>query len=533
MTEQRHDFMGGAMVLATAVAITKVMGALYKIPLGNLLDSQGMAHFYVAYNIYNFLLLLSTAGLPLALSRLVSQAQALGRGRQMRRVFRVALVLFSLLGLTFGCVLWYGSQPLANALHDSLAAPAIRALAPSVVCVCLLSAIRGYTQGQGRMTPTAASQIIESACKLAVGLPLAWWLLRQGAAPHQAAAGAIAGVSLGSVLALVSLGLYLLVTCHRCVTKDRPQPRFQIAGELLRIGVPITIGSVGMSALTLLDQLLVMDTLQTQLHLSQAAATARYGEYTFGMALFALPSSFIVPITVSLLPAITAARTRGQLQRTRETALRACRMTLLLALPTGIGLSVLAQPILTFLYPAVPQTAAAAAGHLSVLGIASVFVCLMLVSAGILQSCGREDIPVWALLGGGVVKIIVNRFLVGNPAIGIYGAPVGTLCCYAFIAAVHLLALRRVIPGWPGFAHLIFRPLLATLAMALTARGSWLFFTYELSLGRWAVLVAISFSAVLYGISALLLGTVGREDLRLLPKGEKIADFLKIDVTSP
>ena len=195
--ERRQNFVTGAAILAAAVAATKVIGALYKIPLGNLLDKEGMAHFYVAYNIYNLLVILSTAGLPLALSRLVSQAHALGRVNQRRRVFRVALVLFFAIGAVCSGVMLLFPRQLAVLLHDSKAAPAILALSPSVLCVCLIAAIRGYTQGQGNMKPTAASQIIESLCKLLVGLSLAWLLLGRGYSSDIAAAGAMLGVSIG------------------------------------------------------------------------------------------------------------------------------------------------------------------------------------------------------------------------------------------------------------------------------------------------------------------------------------------------
>ena len=187
--QRRQSFLSGAAILAGAVAMTKVLGALYKIPLGNLLGSQGMAHFYAAYNIYNLLLMLSTAGLPPAASRLVAQAAAQGRHAQARQVFRAALLLLGAAGAAFSALMFLLPQAMADALHDGAAAGAIRVLAPSVLCVCLTSAIRGYTQGLGSMTPTAVSQIIESACKLAVGLGLCAFLLHRGAAPEEGGRG--------------------------------------------------------------------------------------------------------------------------------------------------------------------------------------------------------------------------------------------------------------------------------------------------------------------------------------------------------
>ena len=181
MTHRRQNFMGGAAILALAVAVTKLLGALYKIPLGNLLDREGMAHFYAAYNIYSLLLVLSTAGLPVALSRMVARAAAQRRFGAARRCLRTGLALLGVMGLACSAVMCLFPQVLSGLLHDSLAAPAIRTLGPAVLFVCLTSAIRGYTQGLGDMTPTAVSQMTESAGKLVIGLALCLVLLHRGA----------------------------------------------------------------------------------------------------------------------------------------------------------------------------------------------------------------------------------------------------------------------------------------------------------------------------------------------------------------
>ena len=527
--EKRPDFVGGAVVLTAAALVVKVLGALYKIPLGNLLDSQGMAHFHVAYNIYNFLLLLSTAGLPLALSRLVARAAALGRERQARRLFHVALGLFLVPGLGFGGVMWLCPEALARLLRDTQAAPAIRALGPAVLAVCLLAAFRGYTQGRGDMLPTAVSQIVEALGKLGLGLPLAWWLLRRGEGAALAAAGAIFGVSAGAVLALGILAAWQVLRWRPCRSGDVPQGCGQIARQLLGIGLPITLGAGGMSALTLLDQLLVMDTLQSALGFSEAKAAALYGEYTFSSCLFTLPAAFVTPLTVSLLPAITAALARNDRGRAASLTRRALALALWGSIPAGVGLRVLASPVLHFLFPAVPGTAEAAAGHLHVLALACPFVCLMLVTSGVLQAWGQERWPVWVLLLGGGVKIAVNRALVAQPAIGIRGAAVGTLCGYGFIALVQLALVRRLVRG-----HLLFsawRPLVAAGGMGLVVRGFWP--VLDAVCGSLAVPCAVALGAVFYLLACFLLGCLPPEVFRWVPEGEKIADFLKIGVTSP
>lgn len=519
--QRRQSFLSGAAILAGAVAVTKVLGALYKIPLGNLLDSQGMAHFYAAYNIYNLLLMLSTAGLPLAASRLVARACALGRPAQTRRIFLTALLLLGAAGTVCTALMLLFPQALAGILHDPAAAAAIRVLAPSVLCVCLTSAIRGYTQGLGDMTPTAVSQIIESTCKLVVGLGLCWFLLRGGAGPETGAAGAIAGVTCGTVLGFLFL-LWSLRRFRREPCVDVPEPIGDTARQLLRIGIPITLAGGGMSLMTLLDQSLVLGTLQNTLGLSAKAAAELYGQYTFGMTLFVLPPSFIYPLSVALIPAITQARAHHDTAALRRCTSSALRMTALLAFPMGAGLSVLAGPILQLLYPAVPETAHAAAYHLTVLGIASIFVCLMVVTNGILQACGRESIPIWTLLCGGVLKVVTNYLMVGNPDMGIRGAPVGTLYSYALIVVLNMIAVSRCAEGKADLFQCLWRPALCAAVMALGARTSFTLLAKHVSQDL-AALAAIALAALVYAILALALGAVTADDLRAFKKGEKWA----------
>ena len=310
MTHRRQNFMGGAAILAGAVAVTKLLGALYKIPLGNLLDREGMAHFYAAYNIYSLLLVLSTAGLPVALSRMVSRAAAQRRYGAVRRCLHLGLALLAALGLVCSAVMCLLPEALAAALHDPDAAPALRTLGPAVLLVCLSAALRGYSQGLGDMVPTAAGQVAESAGKLLIGLGLCLYLLRQGAGTDLCAAGAIGGVTAGAGLGLLVTALLLPRRAALPEVRDVPPASSRVLRELLRTGIPITVGAAGMSLITLLDQALVTATLRDTLGYTTAETTALYGEYTFGMTLFMLPPSFIYPLSVSLMPAVSAALTR-------------------------------------------------------------------------------------------------------------------------------------------------------------------------------------------------------------------------------
>ena len=527
---RKQNFLGGVAVLTTAVVVVKIISALYKIPLNNILDGEGVGHFTIAYNVYGFLLQLSLAGFPLALSKLTSEQLALGHYNQVRRQFRVAAGLFFCLGASASAIMFFGAAPIAAALNDSLAYYSIKVLAPAVFFVCLIGCCRGYTQGLGDMVPTAVSQILEASFKLVIGLALAWYMLyRLGARVEIGAAAAIFGVSVGAAAAMLFCILFL--ARHRLENRsaDTPERARTILKRLLVIGVPITLGSSVMSIITIIDQTVVMARLQDALGLTEKVAATLYGQYTFGMTLFNLPGTFVYPVTISMIPAVSAALTRRNGRYAHRIVSASFRLVTMLALPAGVGMSILAGPILQLLYPAVPETAAAATYHLQLLGVASVFICLMLLCNAVLQAYGRVYIPIVTAAIGGTLKIISNYTLCGDPDFGIRGAPISTLLCYAVIALLDLTAVAVVLGRErPRYLRLLLKPALATAVMALAARGS---FDALYGAGfseKGAVLLAVLLAVAVYGALALLLRMVTREDLSLLPRGEKIAKILHI-----
>ena len=526
--EKKQTFLGATATLGLAVIVVKIIGALYKIPLNNILGDEGVTYFNASYKIYSFLLSLSTAGLPVALSKLVAESRALGKYNQSRKLLRLSLILFTAIGAVGTAIMFFFTADLAAMMNNSLAYAPIKALSFSVVCVCMMSAFRGYTQGSENMVPSAISQVIEAVFKLVVGLALAWYLVDAGFGLDIGAAGAIMGVTISTVLALG----YMIVSHlrHRNdvpSSTDAPAPSGTLLKRLLAIGIPITIGASGMSLITLIDQSLIMGRLQDVLGLTERAAAALNGQYEFSMTLFNLPSSFIPPITMSLVPAVSAALTRRDHRRVGKLVNTSLRLTTLLAFPAGVGLSVLAGPILVLLYPAQYDAALAATYHLQILGIASVFVCIMLLTNAILQAHGLAKVPIVTMFIGGVVKVLANYILVGNPEINIKGAPVGTLLCYALICVLNLIIISRVLVNRPSYAQLFLKPLLATAGMAVTAKA-----VYSLLAGHLGntlgTLGAIALAALVYAVLVLVLRIITREDLELLPKGDKLAKLLHV-----
>ena len=590
--QKQNTFFGGAAILAVGILVVKLIGMFYKIPLVNIIGAQGNSDFSNAYNIYAVLLTISTAGLPVAVSKLVSEANALNRQNQVRSIFRTSMVLFLALGLLSFLLMYFRADWLAEMMHDTKAAAGIKALAPAVVCVGCLAAFRGYTQGHQDMVPTSVSQIIEAMCKLVVGLALAWWLIKAGQPDYIAAAGAITGVTVGTVVALA----YMLIryTLRRSREQrradDRPDSMGGIMADILRIAVPITLSASMVGIVTVIDSSLVQGQLQRALlerpacwelyrdfidfaplqaaldswkaalpegqgatialltqQAEQGAAGAQqlrellesvsrtlYGNYSGALNIYNLPTSLMAAITASVIPAVSGALARRDRRGAGKITGSALRITALLAFPMGVGLFVMGTPIMQLLYPAL--SAQLAGPLLSTLGLATVFVCMMLVCNSVLQAHGFVNLPVLVMLLGGGLKIVTNYHVVVQPGIGIYGAPMGNILCFGLCLALDLVVIARVIPKRPAYLPIFVKPLLASLVMGGAAWAVNGLLARLLSHGgelsrmgcALTVFLSIGVAMVVYMVLVVALRIISRDDLALMPKGDKIARLLRL-----
>lgn len=532
---KKQNYLHGATILAAGVIIMKILGAIYKIPLGNILGDDGYAHFLTAYNIYNVFLTIATAGLPVALSRLISEANTLNRPMQIRRTFNVAFLTFLVLGAISTLLMYIFPNELANAIEDIEAAQSIWALSPAVLLVCLTSTYRGYCQGFGNMTPTTVGQVLEVLVKVAVGLVLALILTKAGKSLPVCSAGAIFGVTVGSLAALVYMVMYKRRYYPKSAISDPdvPDSSGKIFGSLMKVGIPITIGSSVLSLITLIDTKLVWSRLQGAAGFSYSITKTLYGVYGKAQTLYNLPAAFITPLTISVVPAIAALIVKRQRKEAAIIAESSLRIATVIALPMAVGLSVLAYPIVNVLYP---NSHEAGPQLLALLGIASYFVCMALMSNAILQASGNEIYPVVSMLAGGIVKIAVNWILVGNPDINIVGAPVGTICCYVVMCALNYFFMSKCLYRRPKLTRVLVTPAMSCAVMGAAAWAVYGLLSKIMSrggmLGRvpmaLSMLVAIGVAAVLYLVMIIFTRSITMDDMKLIPKGEKIGRLLHI-----
>jgi stage V sporulation protein B len=538
--ENRQNFLHGAAILAAGVVVIKILGAIYKIPLRNIIGETGYGYFFAAYTIYNFFLTISTAGLPVALSRMISEANTLDRPRQARRTFRVAMVTLGALGLVFSLLMLLFPTEMAIAfVSKANVSQCVFAIAPSVFLVCLTSAFRGYIQGNGNMKPTTVGQVIEVLVKVIVGLALAIWFTRLGKSVPVSAAGAIFGVSVGSLAALLYmlasyLKQYRTGAAEACArSSDAPESVGRTLWSFIRIGVPITLGASVMSLFSLIDTKLINMQLPSVPGIGPALADELYGAYSTMTTLYNLPAAFITPMSIAVVPAISAAavrRARGEVGSITESSLR---ISAVIAMPMGVGLAVLAAPIVRVMFP---DSNAAGPVILTYLGIAGVFVCTALVSNAILQADGKERLPIVSMLAGGVVKIACNLLLVSRPEIHILGACIGTIACYGVICVLNCIFIARSLRQPPRYDRAFLRPLLSGAVMGAAAWAVYGITARVLHVGGGAsrrpllvcLAVAIVAAAAVYLVMVIVTRSVTLEDMKLIPKGEKIARLLHI-----
>ena len=526
--QKKQNFLQGTALLAMATAIVKIIGAFYKIPLNAIIGEKGFGYFNTAYEIYNVLLMISTAGLPVAMSRMISQASSLKHYNQVRRIYNTARGIFLGLGITGTLLMTLFCRQLAAFQNQPDAWAAIGFLGPCVLLICIMSTFRGFFQGQSNMLPTSISQVLEAIVKLIVGIAAAWLLLKSTGSVALAAGGAILGVTASCLVSS-----FYLFGCFRKVYPDLPQTFEETrsfadtAKGLMIIAIPITLGSAGLQFLTMLETKIYMGRLLE--FYTQSAADTMRGIYGMTQTIFNMPCAFITPITISIIPAITAQLTTGKDLEAKATEESAIRITGLISMPCAFGLGLLAQPVTALLGGYTGDNLVLATQLMTVLGFSIMFNAVVLVTTAIMQAHGHATRPVINMLIGGVLKLAAVFMLTGNPNIGIVGTPVGTLLCYLAIAILNIYSIRTLLEHPPAILKNLIRTFLAAVIMGIFVFAA---FTGLKLVGITSRLILcglpIAVGVLAYALAAVKIKVVTRENCLLLPKGEKIAKLLKL-----
>lgn len=529
----KNNFIKGAAILGAAGIIVKLIGAIYRIPLTNLIGTEGIGYYQPAYNVYTMLLAISLAGFPTAIARMVSEKIALGNHEGAYQVYRVAIWGLLIVGIVSGVAIFIFAKPIVEFMGYPGSYYSMIALVPALFAVPVLSAYRGYFQGMQSMGPVALSQIFEQIFRVSVGYFLAYTLFDSGLV--KAAGGAMFGASAGAIAALVLIFVLFMLkkpSIKREIKKSNSNhidPVKVVVKNLLIIAIPITIGASISPFMGLADTYLVSSRLSS-IGFNTEQITDLFGQLT-GMAqtLINFPQAISTAVAVSLVPAVTDAFATNSRRRLNATSEMGVKVSLIIALPCGVGLFMLARPIMGLLFGGVQEAAQiTSAGLLEILSISVVFLILVQAFTAILQAVNKQMIPVKNLFVGLVVKVVVSYILIGIPSINIYGAAYSTLAAYIVTAFLNFRAINKQTPvRIRNFTSICVKPLIATAFMAVSVFVTNNLVGMFIKSNTILTLVTISVAVIVYAVALFTTGTITEEDLELIPMGNKLKRFLR------
>ena len=574
-------FLKGAAILTISMVVVKVIGLLDSVLLTNIYSmfgeeyaTMGSGIFSNAYEIFVVIFTVATGGLPIAISRLVSESIAQKRYKDVKMIHKVSVPFFLAVGIVSLIIMLLGSFIYIKIIDSPYSIYAMICLSPTVFFGCLVSSYRGYFQGQRNMFPTAISEIIESAVKLVIGLLFAYLVMEYGLKQYNAdgtflwftfnseydamntilafsVAGAILGITIGSFAAFI-----FLLLRYRIGGDGIPEEYYKNSIDartqretfvrIVKTAVPIAMGAFIMSIGSLIDQIIIQNVLKRLAVTNPDSLIEQYGKYGFeesitgnpitihtklwgcyaaALKMMQLVSAVTQVFGQSAMPNVTSAYTKGDQKELKTSIETVIRMTMIFTLPMGLGLTVLAYPIMSFIYTS-ESIARIGADVLVLMGITTIFAAVETPICSMIQGVGRTDIPMKLYAFGMVVKIGITWIFVSIPEINIQGATAGSLVAYVLSTIIAMYLLVKHSKIMPDFFATTIKPLIGAVASSVTA-----FFVNKLFLmfapDRIATIVAIVAAVIIYVVVLLILRTFTATEVKFLPKGEKIAKTLE------
>ncbi len=517
MAKAQKNFLNGAMILTVASVAVKVIGAIYKIPLARWLGTTGMNYYNDAYQIYSLLFILSTAGVPVAIAKMVSESLVAGRLQEPKKILKISTSIFATIGIVLSALMIIFVEPLSGLLFSETANHCLSLIAPSIFLVSVSSTIKGYFQGYKCMTPTAVFQTIEASFKL-VGLLVVFIMLQQGVTdPMTLACGGILGVTFGSFAAAVFMVIRYL--SEKDLGKDTAGTLPSHSGRsisklVLTLAIPISLSNAVMSVTSTLDMILVKWNL-SEYGLSAEAVKDVYGAYVGSTnSLFNLPPTITLTFGVAVLPFLTSALAAGNAEEAAKNMRSSSKMVALIAMPCALGMSVMSEPIIKLLYT--EDFYEVGIPCMQALAISIFFVAFVSLTGVFLQAAGKVKTSLMTMGIGAVMKLTVNILAVRT--IGIIGAPLGTFACYGSITALNLFFIYKYCKFRFPIKATFFKPFICTALCCGAAYGSWKLLCWAgLSL-KLALFPALGIAVAVYAAAVLLLKVLTKEDLIFLPK---------------
>lgn len=538
MSKNKTNFLVQGSILAVAGILVRVIGIIYRVPVQNILGQEGTTYYGAAYDVYSLFLLISSMSMPLAVSKIVSMKLAKNQIKNAYRAFIGALVVGFAIGLVVSGVIFYGAEFFAEMWGYPSAVYAIKVLAPVLLIMSVLGVLRGFFQGMGTMMPTAISQILEQVANAIVSIVGAMFLFKLGRDAGQSAALGAAGSTLGTLVGAVVAFLFLVIVymmyvpvLRRQLSRNKmvePEPYKDLSKELMLTILPVLLSTTVYNFSSILDSGVFGNICSRVFDMAEKEYSALYGIYSGSYKLLTTaPIAIASALSSAIVPSIIRSLTAGDKRTTIKKIESSMRLTMIIAIPAGMGLSVLGGPILKLLFRIEPEYMDYAS-KLMILSVVTVIVFAMsTISNAVLQGINRMKTPIFNALIGMIIHYIalVLMLIVFKP--NLYAVVIGDIIFGLAVCILNAISIYKYI----GYKQEIFKtfilPLIASVIMGAITFGVYKISYMVVNINAVACMLAIFVAIVAYALSLLLIQGISEEEVLMLPKGEKIVSLLK------
>ena len=496
--KRKSVFFRNTLILFVAMFITKIIGAVLRIPLTNMLGGVGMGYFSTAYSFFNPVYTVLAAGLPTIVTKLAAQSVACQRYKEARIIKKAALMLSLAAGFLGTVFMFAFAAPFANyAASSPESIWSVLAIAPSVIFCCLAAAYRGYYEGLSNMMPTATSQVIESVVKAVMGLGLSSVVLHLGeqgmitaekTLPY-AAAAAVLGVTFGEFCGTLFLMMRSrffkdsITETELALSSEAPRKR-ELIRKIVIQSLPISLGAVVINIGSFIDLLTISSGIQKCFYENQSLFISQYplafsesgadlfGNFVYGsytgivLSIFMIITSMTALMGKSSLPGIAAACECGSREEINHHVSILFSGIFVIGLPLCFSLSVLSEPFLSLLYPVRMAEVSVSTLPLSILCIGGIPIALCGGLSSVFQAVGRSDLPVKLMIAGSALKLLLNLLLLNIPQTAVFGAAVSTVCSHILVMVLGIYLLHNSLGIRCRIFSLFIKPAIASFACA-------------------------------------------------------------------
>ena len=526
MSEKAKSVAKGISILGIAGIICKVIGLLFNIPLSMIGESDIKVAdiFSLVYPTYTLLLTVSSAGLPVAVSRMVAGFLVSNDVRNARNTFQIALKVLFTVGFFFSLIMALLNGVLVNNVGSPRTSLGFYAITPCVMIVCVLSAFRGFFQGQQNMVPTAISQLIEQVGKVMVSLPLAYIGVHVYHNLEYAAAGALLGITLAEAIAAG----YMIVRYYKKKKEfesipqaayEKPWESKKLLRRLILISIPITVSACIIPLSGFIDSSMMIKRMMVA-GLSLDEATRNFGTYEGAVIrLINIPTALALAISMSMVPSVSARYSVHDMNGVRRESHTGMRFAFLIGFPCSVGMSILAGNIVSFFYADAwnQYRIQLASELLTFSAITVVLFTAVQATSSILQGLRKQNIPMYSMIAGVAVKIILNYILIGTPGIDIHGGPYASIACYGIVMIINMIYVCKYAEMKFNWLDWLVRPGLASAIMGIAV----FLLKKLLPGGRIATVLLVIAGVGIFCAAAYLLKAVTKDDIRMLVRRRK------------